>query len=101
MRNAPAGGGSLPGAVALPAPWQVADATTAIRRPIQPIRTAEAAVITFDVDFTGQAGTTWLLLALVHHGAASPALDGAADLRDRPVGHPTLPPAASRWLSRR
>jgi hypothetical protein len=83
MANAPAGGGPLPAAVTLPAGWQVADAGTAIRRPTRPIRTAEAAVVSFQVDFTGQAGTTWLLLALVHHGAGTPTLGGAADLRDQ------------------
>jgi hypothetical protein len=83
MQNAPPTGGPLPVAVAVPAPWQVADTAVALRRPTRPIRTADAAVVTFEVDFSGQAGTTWLLFALVHHGAGTPALGGAADLRDQ------------------
>jgi hypothetical protein len=81
MHAVGAGGGQLPGGFPLPADWLAADAATAIRRPGRDARSADAAVLTFQVDFTGRAGT-WLLLALVHHGNGTPIL-GGADLRDQ------------------
>jgi hypothetical protein len=79
MQAVPAAGGPLPGAVALPGGWDAPDAAFAIRRPTRAARTADAAIVTFDVNM---AAGTWMLLALVHHGAGTPALGAAADLRD-------------------
>ena len=79
------GGGPLPAAVALPAGWDAPDTTTQIRRPSRPVRTADAAVLTFEVNF---AVGTWLLLAIVHHGPGTPDLTGAADLRALVLGSP-------------
>jgi hypothetical protein len=87
MHGVPPGGGSLPGTVSV-APWAVADTVTAIRRPTKDIRTAEAVVVTFTVDFTGLAGT-WLLLAVVHHGTGTPDLSGAT-LSAQVLGSPHL-----------
>ena len=74
-----AAGGPLPAGVTLPAGWDAPDTTTQIRRPTRPARTADAAVVTFEVAF---AVGTWLLLAIVHDGPGSPDLPLAADLRD-------------------
>jgi hypothetical protein len=79
MEAVPAGGGPLPGAVALPPGWDAPDAALAIRRPPRAARTADAAIVTFDVNM---AAGTWMVLAVVHHGPGTPALTGAADLRD-------------------
>ena len=74
-----AAGGPLPAGVTLPAGWDAPDTTTQIRRPTRPARTADAAVVTFEVAF---AIGTWLLLAIVHDGPGTPDLPLAADLRD-------------------
>ncbi|MGZ6670760.1 MAG: hypothetical protein ACXVFM_00235 [Solirubrobacteraceae bacterium] len=79
MEAVPAAGGPLPGAVALPVGWDAPDTALAIRRPPRAARTADAAIVTFDVNM---AAGTWMLLAVVHHGPGTPALTGAADLRD-------------------
>jgi hypothetical protein len=85
MEAVGAGGGPLGGAVALPAGWDAPDTTTQIRRPTRDIRTADAAVVTFEVVF---AVGTWLLLAIVHHGPGTPDLIGAATLRELVCGSP-------------
>jgi hypothetical protein len=77
----PAAGGTLPAGIVLPADWTVADTSVNVRRPGQDFRTAQPAVVSFAVDFTGLAGI-WLLLALVRHGGVSPVLAGAAHLSD-------------------
>jgi hypothetical protein len=77
MHGVGPGGGPLVG-VGLPALWSAADTGTNIRRPSRPIRTAEAAVVTFEIDL---ATGTWLLLAIVHDGSGTPDLTGT-DLRE-------------------
>ncbi len=87
-------GGPLP-AGALPAGYSVADTGVAIRRPAAPIQCARPAVVSFDLDLTGvAAGTRLLLLAVVQGGAGTPALVGAG-LRDVVL---TSPQAAGRSI---
>jgi len=76
-----AAGGPLSG-VTLPGTWQVADQAVAVRRPPGPVGTAAPAVVSFSTDFTGAAGTQWLLLAVLAAGTGTPDLTGAnlADL---------------------
>ena len=76
-----AAGGPLSG-VTLPGTWQVADQAVVVRRPPGPVGTAAPAVVSFSTDFTGAAGTQWLLLAVLAAGTGTPDLTGAnlADL---------------------
>ena len=87
MAGVPAGGGALPGGIAL-GPWAVADTGTEVRRPSRDVHTADGVVVTFAVDFSGLPGT-WLLVAVVHHGAGTPDLAGAT-LSDQVLRSPHL-----------
>jgi hypothetical protein len=87
MQAAPAGGAALP---ALPGGWVAADAVVGVRRPGAAVSAASPAVLTFDTDFTGAAGTRWLLLAVVFAGVGTPDLTGAVDLRDAVLRSPHL-----------
>jgi hypothetical protein len=67
----------------------------AIRRPAAPLESARPGVVSFDLDLTGVAvGTRLLLLALVQGGAGTPVLVGAG-LRDVVL---TSPQAAARSI---
>lgn len=89
MQAVPGGGGPLP-APALPAGFTVGDVGVAIRRPAGTLGVVQPVIVSFDLDLTGvAAGTRILLLALVHAGAATPALVGA-DARTLVRGSPQV-----------
>lgn len=77
----PAGGGALPAQLALPAGWAVADAGVAVRRPGAPLAAGAPAIVSFDLDFSGLAAGTRLLLVALVHASADPLTLAGADLR--------------------
>ena len=69
-------GGATP---ALPAGWTFADATTPVRSPAGAVDARLPRAVTFDVDFTGLAtGTRVLLVAVVHSTVDPTTLPGSA-----------------------
>ena len=90
MDAVPAAGGPLPGGVALPVGWTAADPGTAIHRPRDAVGTARPQVLSVPVDFTGNAGQTWMLLALVHAAPGEPDFASATTLRDLVLNSPNV-----------